>query len=163
MLKYWSRVSGNRWLIAKMFGVLVSGLALTSMQTAILTPGPDGILPTLGVDRRVAGHCALFLFFVQHIFLLSTCGGVSIDYRMVNVRNRDSTHRFGHVHVVGLEVFVDLYRLDGSVEHCWESDGSRRHTCDISLLKTPFLMLNESYSHDPVPAPLSTCIHEARG
>lgn len=24
LLKYWSRVSGNRWLIAKMFGVLVS-------------------------------------------------------------------------------------------------------------------------------------------
>lgn len=23
LLKYWSRVSGNRWLIAKMFGVLV--------------------------------------------------------------------------------------------------------------------------------------------
>ena len=24
LLKYWTRVSGNRWLIAKMFGVLVS-------------------------------------------------------------------------------------------------------------------------------------------
>lgn len=23
LLKYWSRVSGNRWLLAKMFGVLV--------------------------------------------------------------------------------------------------------------------------------------------
>jgi syntaxin 5 len=23
LLKYWSRVSGNRWLIAKMFGVLM--------------------------------------------------------------------------------------------------------------------------------------------
>ena len=27
LLKYWSRVSGNRWLIAKMFGVLVSPFA----------------------------------------------------------------------------------------------------------------------------------------
>ena len=24
LLRYWSRVSGNRWLVAKMFGVLVS-------------------------------------------------------------------------------------------------------------------------------------------
>ena len=24
LLKYWGRVSGNRWLVAKMFGVLVS-------------------------------------------------------------------------------------------------------------------------------------------
>jgi hypothetical protein len=26
LLKYWSRVSGNRWLIAKMFGVLVCSM-----------------------------------------------------------------------------------------------------------------------------------------
>ena len=25
LLKYWSRVSGNRWLVAKMFGVLMVG------------------------------------------------------------------------------------------------------------------------------------------
>lgn len=25
LMKYWSRVSGNRWLVAKMFGVLMVG------------------------------------------------------------------------------------------------------------------------------------------
>ena len=33
LMKYWSRVSGNRWLVAKMFGVLMVGqhpLSLTS-------------------------------------------------------------------------------------------------------------------------------------
>ena len=29
LLKYWTRVSGNRWLIAKMFGVLVSSTHLS--------------------------------------------------------------------------------------------------------------------------------------
>lgn len=35
LLKYWSRVSGNRWLLAKMFGVLVC-------------LGPDLLLPLFG-------------------------------------------------------------------------------------------------------------------
>ncbi len=26
LMKYWSRVSGNRWLVAKMFGVLMVGM-----------------------------------------------------------------------------------------------------------------------------------------
>jgi syntaxin 5 len=30
LLKYWSRVSGNRWLIAKMFGILMVGLSFSS-------------------------------------------------------------------------------------------------------------------------------------
>lgn len=35
LMKYWSRVSGNRWLVAKMFGVLMVGchasqIAITS-------------------------------------------------------------------------------------------------------------------------------------
>ena len=33
LLKYWSRVSGNRWLVAKMFGVLVRPLTLLLMNT----------------------------------------------------------------------------------------------------------------------------------
>ena len=33
LMKYWSRVSGNRWLVAKMFGVLmVSNLAPNRFQ-----------------------------------------------------------------------------------------------------------------------------------
>ena len=34
-MKYWSRVSGNRWLVAKMFGVLmVSVPAVASRMSA---------------------------------------------------------------------------------------------------------------------------------
>ena len=30
LMKYWSRVSGNRWLVAKMFGVLMVHMAFRS-------------------------------------------------------------------------------------------------------------------------------------
>lgn len=54
LLKYWSRVSSNRWLLAKMFGVLVGlpSLQAMSMQLADMM-FLDDILPALGVDRRV--------------------------------------------------------------------------------------------------------------
>jgi hypothetical protein len=32
LLKYWSRVSGNRWLVAKMFGVLMVRLILIKVM-----------------------------------------------------------------------------------------------------------------------------------
>ena len=32
LLKYWSRVSGNRWLIAKMFGVLMVSTVVSTIQ-----------------------------------------------------------------------------------------------------------------------------------
>ena len=40
LLKYWSRVSGNRWLIAKMFGVLVCLLqySLAVLPTSLTVP-----------------------------------------------------------------------------------------------------------------------------
>jgi syntaxin 5 len=50
LLKYWSRVSGNRWLVAKMFGVLMvrSFLALVALrQYANLY---SDILPALGLN-----------------------------------------------------------------------------------------------------------------
>jgi syntaxin 5 len=38
LLKYWSRVSGNRWLVAKMFGVLMVRFVLIYvMQVPLLT------------------------------------------------------------------------------------------------------------------------------
>jgi hypothetical protein len=40
LLKYWSSVSGNRWLIAKMFGVLVCfSRCITSSHWTMLTLG----------------------------------------------------------------------------------------------------------------------------
>ena len=33
LMKYWSRVSGNRWLVAKMFGVLMVGLHTFQIPT----------------------------------------------------------------------------------------------------------------------------------
>ena len=37
LMKYWSTVSGNRWLVAKMFGVLMVYLTLEIMQTALIS------------------------------------------------------------------------------------------------------------------------------
>ena len=36
-MKYWSRVSGNRWLVAKMFGVLMVVLAVNHCRALMLT------------------------------------------------------------------------------------------------------------------------------
>ena len=33
LMKYWSRVSGNRWLVAKMFGVLMVNASFTSVAS----------------------------------------------------------------------------------------------------------------------------------
>lgn len=37
LMKYWSRVSGNRWLVAKMFGVLMVSIASLPYVTILLT------------------------------------------------------------------------------------------------------------------------------
>lgn len=50
LMKYWTRVSSNRWLIAKMFGVLmVSRCLLFVILIVLLLTGAD-FLPSLGVD-----------------------------------------------------------------------------------------------------------------
>lgn len=48
LLKYWTRVSGNRWLIAKMFGVLMVSSSRNLLVEWQLTCAD--LLPTLGVD-----------------------------------------------------------------------------------------------------------------
>ena len=56
LMKYWSRVSGNRWLVAKMFGVLMVcrfPAVLNSLRTG-LTFSTDP-LPTMGLDRWIGG------------------------------------------------------------------------------------------------------------
>ena len=55
-MKYWSRVSGNRWLVAKMFGVLMVGFHAfeISLGVKLLIAMPD-ILPTMGSCCRVKG------------------------------------------------------------------------------------------------------------
>ena len=52
LMKYWSRVSGNRWLVAKMFGVLMvrSIHSYFRLDTSPLTI-PLDILPPLGSHR----------------------------------------------------------------------------------------------------------------
>lgn len=90
LLKYWSRVSGNRWLIAKMFGVLVRRPFPTPCQNHADILAPDDILPALGVDRRVDGPCAVFSSLCS-IFPFTACAGVSIDYGMVDFGNTGST------------------------------------------------------------------------
>jgi hypothetical protein len=91
LLKYWSRVSGNRWLIAKMFGVLVCRLLCSSRPSDTDLVTPDDILPTLGVDRRVDEPCALFFSSLCTSCFFTVCGPVAIDYRMIDLSNMCST------------------------------------------------------------------------
>ena len=56
LLKYWSRVSGNRWLVAKMFGVLM----ICEYPLRLLSPFPyftpltlTRSLPAMGLDIRL--------------------------------------------------------------------------------------------------------------
>lgn len=56
LMKYWSRVSGNRWLVAKMFGVLMVShvrpylsLMLISNLDCLLVMGPHRRITRAGV------------------------------------------------------------------------------------------------------------------
>lgn len=54
LMKYWSRVSGNRWLVAKMFGVLMVRLPFPQPITLYnlkLKPIPLDLFPPLGPHR----------------------------------------------------------------------------------------------------------------
>lgn len=63
LLRYWSRVSGNRWLIAKMFGVLVSCSVANYFYDKLTLLQIDDLLPALGIDCRVErmAPCAIVL------------------------------------------------------------------------------------------------------
>lgn len=70
LMKYWTRVSSNRWLIAKMFGVLmVSCPAIhNSLKTPLLT-GAD-FLPPLGFDIWITTPI-LYIIMCYYTLLLS--------------------------------------------------------------------------------------------
>lgn len=56
LLKYWSRVQGNRWLVAKMFGVLmVSGKMQTIFWHLPKTDLSIDIFSFMGIDLRLNG------------------------------------------------------------------------------------------------------------
>lgn len=53
LMKYWSRVSGNRWLVAKMFGVLMVRNHQEAHSTSGQTNTFSDIFPPLGSHRRI--------------------------------------------------------------------------------------------------------------
>ena len=54
LMKYWSRVSGNRWLVAKMFGVLmVSIRPIKTFRRCKHADNCQDILSSVGLDRRI--------------------------------------------------------------------------------------------------------------
>lgn len=60
LMKYWSRVQGNRWLVAKMFGVLmICKASLWEQHWCRLLTGAS--LPALGFDCRLGSHRFFFL------------------------------------------------------------------------------------------------------
>ena len=62
-MKYWSRVSGNRWLVAKMFGVLMVRV-FNSDFPKTLTVGSD-FLPLMGTYRRIKQSIQAFLLHLR--------------------------------------------------------------------------------------------------
>ena len=53
LMKYWSRVSGNRWLVAKMFGVLMVFHVFQILTTSEMLIVSTDFLPTLGSYCRL--------------------------------------------------------------------------------------------------------------
>lgn len=51
LLKYWSRVQGNRWLVAKMFGVLMVSLCLTVPESNLIR---TDLLSAMGAYFRLS-------------------------------------------------------------------------------------------------------------
>lgn len=73
LMKYWSRVSGNRWLIAKMFGVLMvcipnHSLLFAAAWKRLLTSYFVDIFLTLGSHIRIA--CVPFSTFLVNYYFL---------------------------------------------------------------------------------------------
>jgi syntaxin 5 len=62
LMKYWSRVSGNRWLIAKMFGVLMVRFSLLDAVAGANETMAD-FLPSLGFDSRIDIPLIFFLMY----------------------------------------------------------------------------------------------------
>ena len=66
LLKYWNRVSGNRWLIAKMFGVLMVSLTLEFISNMMfdqpLTFICADLLPSMGPDLRLESRLLYIIF-----------------------------------------------------------------------------------------------------
>ena len=48
LMKYWSRVSGNKWLVAKMFGVLMVGQSATLTVRIVADKSIADLLPFVG-------------------------------------------------------------------------------------------------------------------
>ena len=55
LMKYWSRVSGNRWLVAKMFGVLMVKLFCHVIKEKRADSPRSDFLLALGLDRWIDG------------------------------------------------------------------------------------------------------------
>ena len=66
LLKYWSTVSGNRWLVAKMFGVLMVSLfrpVLVSPRSGVCSVADRHILsPTAGLFFTLGPHIRIDMF-----------------------------------------------------------------------------------------------------
>lgn len=72
LMKYWTRVSGNRWLIAKMFGVLMVSHFASSAH--ILCSANDlhiDFLPSLGFDIRIDAHTTYLIMYYYGLRFVS--------------------------------------------------------------------------------------------
>lgn len=61
LMKYWSRVSGNRWLVAKMFGVLMVGFDVFEICSRVkMLINIVDLLSSLGSYCRLNGALPIF-------------------------------------------------------------------------------------------------------
>ena len=54
LMKYWSRVSGNRWLVAKMFGVLMVGFGASKSPLRVQL-----LIIIIDILLIMGSHCGL--------------------------------------------------------------------------------------------------------
>lgn len=79
LLKYWNRVQGNRWLVAKMFGVLMVSPLVMSVHSVVLTVSRSS---SFSGSSYLARRSGFFRSCITHDTLWSFTGcGPQIDAR----------------------------------------------------------------------------------
>ncbi len=98
LMKYWSRVSGNRWLVAKMFGVLMVCFVgmLQNTKSANIDPDLLSVVgPYCGITSGHSGRFGLYILVTQRCqtgapliyynsLIVSHDGAVDLSSRMTH-------------------------------------------------------------------------------
>lgn len=87
LLKYWNRVQGNRWLVAKMFGVLMVCLSTDNLRSELTIAD---LLSSLGPDIRLRW---LHTTYIRAFERAERCTARSISFDRIHFDLPPSLHR----------------------------------------------------------------------